>query len=93
MKNSFPSREQVEHLKELYPKGTRIRLNSMTDPYAPVESGMEGEVTMVDSIGSIHMKWDNGRSLSLIDGEDSFSVISTPEQEQDQTMGGMGGQS
>lgn len=91
MRNGFPSREEVAYIKEQYPEGTRIRLNSMSDPYAPVESGTEGEVSNVDSMGNIHMKWDNGRSLSLIMGEDSFSVISKPEQEQ--TLGAMGGQS
>lgn len=93
MKNYFPSREQVEKLKEMYPKGTRICLNSMSDPYAPVESGMEGVVTCVDDVGTVHTKWRNGRTLGLVVDEDSFSVISTPEQEHDQTIGGMGGQS
>lgn len=87
MRNGFPSREQVAEIKENFPKGTRIRLNHMSDPYAPVEAGTEGEVISVDSIGTIHMKWDNGRSLALVLGEDSFRVISRPAQEQS----GMGG--
>lgn len=43
-------------------------------------SGTEGTVDFVDDIGQIHMKWDHNRSLALIPGEDSFSVISKPEQ-------------
>ena len=35
----FPSRGQVEFTRSCYPPGTRIVLNSMNDPYAPVESG------------------------------------------------------
>lgn len=33
----------------------------------------------VDDIGQIGMKWDNGRSLSLIPSEDSFRKL-TPEE-------------
>mgnify|MGYP001510026843 CR=1 FL=1 len=62
-------------VKEQYPPGTRIRLNSMEDPYAPILPGTEGEVDYVDDAGQLHMKWDNGRSLALIPGEDSFSVL------------------
>ena len=29
----------------------------------------------VDDIGTIHMKWDNGRALGIVPGEDSFSVL------------------
>ena len=68
-------RKMVKFVKEQYPPGTRIRLNSMEDPYAPVAPGTEGVVDFVDDIGTIHMKWDNGRSLGIVPGEDSFSVL------------------
>lgn len=71
-------REYAQRIKECYPVGTRIRLGHMSDPQA-VPSGTEGTVTYVDDIGQIGMKWDNGRTLSLVPGEDSFSVISRPE--------------
>jgi hypothetical protein len=61
--------------KEMYPKGTRIELIDMDDPYAPIESGTQGAVDFVDDMGQIHMKWDNGRTLALIPGEDSFKII------------------
>ncbi len=62
-------------IKEQYPPGTRIRLNSMEDPYVPIAPGTEGVVDFVDDIGTIHMKWNNGRSLGIVPGEDSFSVL------------------
>ena len=65
----------IKFIKEQYPPGTRIRLNSMNDPYAPITPGTEGVVELVDDAGSIHMKWDNGRTLALIPGEDSFTVL------------------
>lgn len=65
----------VKFMQEQYPPGTRIRLGSMSDPYAPVPSGTEGVVDLVDDAGSIHMKWDNGRTLAIVPGEDSFSVL------------------
>ena len=72
--NKWPSKEEVNYIKMRYPEGTRIRLNYMKDSQA-VPSGTEGSVVMVDSIGQIHMKWDNGRTLALVPDEDSFSVI------------------
>ena len=52
-------RKMVDFIKEQYPPGTRIRLNAMDDPYAPILPGTEGEVDFVDDAGQLHMKWDN----------------------------------
>ena len=68
-------RKMVNFIREQYPPGTCIRLNSMDDPYAPILPGTEGEVDFVDDIGTIHMKWDNGRTLGIAPGEDSFTVL------------------
>ena len=75
MEETMMDRKMVNFIKEQYPPGTRIRLNSMDDPYAPVLPGTEGEVDFIDDAGQLHMKWDNGRSLALIPGEDSFTVL------------------
>lgn len=74
-------RQQAEMNKKRYPPGTRLELQSMNDPYAPVEPGTRGTVVHVDDIGQIHMRWDDGRSLALVPGEDSFRVV-TQEQQQ-----------
>ena len=69
------NRDKIKQLRERYPKGTRVQLISMEDPYAPVPPGTEGEVICVDDEGSIHAKWSNGSTLALIPGEDSFCVL------------------
>ena len=48
-------RKMVNFIKEQYPPGTRIRLNSMEDPYHPILPGTEGEVDFVDKIGRAHV--------------------------------------
>lgn len=65
--------------KEMYPEGTRIELNVMNDPFAPVPSGTRGTVDYVDDMGQIHMRWDNGRTLALVPGEDSFRKLTDEE--------------
>lgn len=70
----------LKRVREQYPPGTRIRLNSMDDPYAPIASGTEGTVNFVDDIGTLHCTFDNGRILGVIPGEDSFTVIPHPLQ-------------
>ena len=56
----------------------------MSDPYHPVPSGTLGTVNHVDDAGTIHMKWDNGQSLGLIDEEDDFTVVYRPEYKEEQ---------
>lgn len=69
----------VERTKALYPAGTRIELLCMRDSYAPVPPGTKGTVLRVDDIGTIHMNWDNGRTLGIVPGEDSFRKLPTKE--------------
>ncbi len=70
--------EQAKRYREAYPPGTRLELIHMDDPYAPIPSGTKGTVDYVDDAAQIHMKWDNGRTLALIPGEDSFRRIEEP---------------
>ena len=72
-------RRIAESTKKLYPQGTRIELISMKDPYAPVPAGTRGTVKFVDSMGTIFHKWDNGRSLGVVPGEDSFRKLTQEE--------------
>lgn len=65
----FPSRQQVDAVRTMYPAGTRVELVRMDDMQAPPE-GTKGTVTGVDDTGSIMVSWDNGSSLNVIYGED-----------------------
>ena len=74
--NEWARAERMANMyKEMYPKGSRIELVEMNDDLCPVPSGTQGTVEFVDDMGQIHMKWDNGRTLALIPGEDSFKKI------------------
>ena len=70
----FPSEAEVKAIRNRYPVGTRVRLIYMNDARA-VDPGTEGTVDHVDDGGTVHVKWDNGRGLGLIVGEDSFEII------------------
>lgn len=52
----------------------RVRLTApMSDPF-PIEVGSEGVVYNV-GFDVINVKWDNGRQLGLVVGEDRYEVI------------------
>ena len=69
----------VEHYKAEYPSGTRIMLLSMGEDMNRVEDNTRGTVLTVDDIGTLHCKFDNGRSLGLIPSEDSFRKLTEEE--------------
>ena len=69
-----------------YPPGTRLELISMGKDPDPVPPGTRGTVERVNSYGDIEMSWDNGRSLSLITGEDSFRKLTMEELEAEQEL-------
>lgn len=67
-------------IKKMYPAGTRLCCDLMQDDPFPIPPGICGTVVRVDDAGQVMMKWDNGRSLSLIPGIDSFHIVA-PKQE------------
>lgn len=69
----------AERYKKEYPSGTRIMLLSMGDDPRPVEPNTRGTVKVVDDIGTLHCHFDNGRSLGLVPGEDSFRKLTAEE--------------
>lgn len=81
------NRRMAKRYKETYPPGTRIMLLSMDDPYAPVPEGTKGTVVHVDDAAQIHMKWDNGRTLAIVPGEDSFRKLTDEELAEEENNG------
>ena len=75
----FMTQKQVEMLRKQYPPGTRLCCDGMPEDPRPIESGTLGTVQAVDDAGQLLMKWDNGRSLSLIPGVDSFHTVTQTE--------------
>ena len=77
----FPSREQVQRYREMYPKGTLIQLDHMNDP-CPVPAGTVGEVVAVDDGGNVQVRWQNGRTLAVIPEADQFRVVGDEQTEE-----------
>lgn len=67
-------KDRVELLRKQYPKGTKIELLEMDDVQAP-PVGTVGTVYGVDDLGSLLVRWENGSSLSVIDGVDRVKKI------------------
>lgn len=74
-KGKMLKESEIRAIKAQYKIGTRVELDSMEDKFNPVPKGTRGTVALVDSIGNIHVDWDNGQGLALIYGEDRFHII------------------
>ena len=77
-------RRLAERHRQSYPKGTRLMLLSMEDPYSPVPPGTRGSVEFVDDMAQIFMHWDNGRTLPLNSDVDSFRKLTAEELAEEQ---------
>ena len=55
--------------------GKRIKCIHCVDEYSPIEDGAEGTINMVDDMGTIHVKWDDGRTLGLVPDEDEYEIL------------------
>ncbi len=78
------SRQMAKRYKEAYPPGTRIMLLSMGNDPRPIEPDTRGTVKVVDDIGTLHCDFDNGRSLGIVPGEDSFRRLTQEELAEEQ---------
>lgn len=52
--------------------GDRVELVRCNDPYTKLVPGELGTVTLIDSMGTVHVAWDSGARLGMIreDGDD-----------------------
>lgn len=73
--NNFPNRSIVEHVREMYPKGTRVELVQVDDPYSRLKPGDKGTVRSVDDTATIFVSWDCGSGLGIVYGIDSIRKI------------------
>ena len=55
-------RTNVEHLRELYPSGTRVKLTANLNDPQPIEAGTCGTVLCVDGIGQLIVNYSRLKS-------------------------------
>lgn len=77
----FYNKARVDAVKAKYRAGTRIELESLCNNEKGMPRGLRGTVIGVDDQPALLMKWDNGRTLSLLPDEDSFRTLSPEEVE------------
>jgi hypothetical protein len=58
----------------------------MSDPHTTLQPGDKGTVSLVDSIGTIFVDWDNGSGLGVAYGEDRVRRLE-PEREKPSLLG------
>ena len=72
-------RRRAQMIKDRYPAGTRIMLLHMGNDPNPIAPNTRGTVVAVDDIGTVHCDFDNGRSLGIVPGEDTFRTLTAEE--------------
>ena len=55
--------------------GDRIRLVCISDEWTRLRPGTLGTVSGVDDLGTVHVRWDDGNTLGLVPGEDTWEIV------------------
>jgi len=64
--------------------GMRIRMEEMgPDEENPVDEGLEGTIDKIDDIGTLHVKWDDGRYIGVIPNVDKYVLLPSLEDQID----------
>lgn len=71
----IPSESELRYYRCRYPSGTRIQLDADMDDPQPIPAGTKGTIIAIDDMAQAVMKWDNGRSLSLVLNVDKFHKL------------------
>ena len=50
-----------------YERGDRVELVACSDPYTRLQPGERGTVRLIDSMGTVHVDWDSGSNLGIIE--------------------------
>ena len=80
----LPSRDDIQRIRERYAAGSRVELIRMNDPYnRSLKPGCEGTVVDVDDMGTVFVKWDCGRGLGVVLGEDEIRVLDKAGEQSD----------
>lgn len=60
-------------------RGRRIRVVACTDPHTTLPAGLCGTVVFVDGLGTVHVRWDDGRTLGLVPDLDQYELLDPPD--------------
>lgn len=63
---------QLQTPAGLVQPGTKIRIDSLQDPYRKDYNGREGVVELIDDIGQLHGTWGG---FAVIPEEDTFTIL------------------
>lgn len=69
----------VKKIKKEFPIGTKIKCIHMVKDPRPIPDGATGIVQFIDDIGTIHIRWENGRLFGIVPGVDKFSKVVSDE--------------
>jgi hypothetical protein len=55
--------------------GQRVKLVFTDDSHTKLKPGSEGTVFFIDDLGTVMIDWEDGSTLGLIPGIDSWTII------------------